>query len=128
VLVTIPDRLVGEYLIEVVAEPGGSGTYDLGIRIDGGAPAMLVMGQPCPGSGEVDTFNYNAPWYKTGDANGDWNVDVGDVVYLINYLYKGGVSPEPVESGDATCEGFVDVGDVVYLINYLFKGGPAPAC
>jgi len=127
-IVTIPNRLVGDYLIEVVAEPGGSGTYELGIRIDGGAPAMLTMpgGAPCPGPGEIDTFNYSAPWYKTGDVNGDWNVDVGDVVYLINYLYKGGVSPEPVESGDATCEGFVDVGDVVYLINYLFKGGPPP--
>jgi len=127
-IVTIPDRLVGGYQIEVITEVGGSGTYELGIRIDGGAPAMLTMpgGAPCPGPGEVDTFNYNAPWYQTGDANGDWNVDVGDVVYLINYLYKGGVSPEPVESGDATCEGFVDVGDVVYLINYLFKGGPPP--
>ncbi|HEX7402218.1 MAG TPA: FG-GAP-like repeat-containing protein, partial [candidate division Zixibacteria bacterium] len=129
-IVTIPDRLVGEYQIEVVAEPGGSGTYELGIRIDGGAPAMLTMpgGNPCPGEDEVDTFYYSAPWYKTGDANGDWVVDVGDVVYLINYLYKGGVSPEPVASGDATCEGFVDVGDVVYLINYLFKGGPPPSC
>jgi hypothetical protein len=129
-IVTIPDRLVGEYIIEVVAEPGGSGDYELGIRIDGGAPAMLTMpgGNPCPGPGEVDTFSYNAPWYKTGDANGDWIVDVGDVVYLINYLYRGGISPEPVESGDATYEGFVDVGDVVYLINYLFRSGPAPSC
>jgi len=129
-IVTIPDRLVGEYQIEVVAEPGGSGTYDLGIRIDGGAPAMLTMpgGAPCPGSGVVDTFNYSAPWYKTGDANGDWVVDVGDVVFLINYLYKGGLSPDPLIAGDATCEGFVDVGDVVYLINYLFKSGPPPSC
>jgi hypothetical protein len=129
-IVTIPNRLVGDYLIDVVAEPGGSGTYDLGIRIDGGAPAMLTMpgGAPCPGPGEIDTFNYSAPWYKTGDVNGDWNVDVGDVVYLINYLYKGGVSPDPLGSGDATCDSFIDVGDVVYLINYLFKGGPAPSC
>jgi uncharacterized delta-60 repeat protein len=129
-IVTIPDRLVGVYQIEVVTEPGGSGNYELGIRIDGGAPSMLTMpgGNPCPGPGEVDTFTYNAPWYKSGDANGDWMVDVGDVVYLINYLYKSGSVPDPLVSGDATCNGYVDVGDVVFLINYLFKGGPAPSC
>ncbi len=125
-IVTIPNRLVGDYQIRVVAEPGGSGFYDLGIRIDGGAPAMLVMGQSCPGPGETDTFHYNAPPYKSGDANGDWIVDVGDIVYLINYLYKGSVPPEPLLAADATCDGFVEVGDVVYLINYLFKSGPEP--
>jgi hypothetical protein len=129
-IITIPDRLVGVYQIQVVAEPGGSGTYELGIRIDGGAPAMLTMpgGDPCPAPGEVDTFTYNAPWYKSGDANGDWFVDVGDVVCLINYLYRNGSVPDPLVSGDATCDGFVDVGDVVFLINYLFKSGPAPSC
>ena len=129
-IVTIPHRLVGDYIIEVVAEPGGSGTYDLGIRIDGGAPAMLTMpgGNPCPVPAEADTFNYNAPWYKTGDANGDWNLDIGDVVYIINYLFKGGVSPDPLGSGDSNCDSLIDIGDVVYLINYLFKSGPPPAC
>jgi len=127
-IVTIPNRLVGNYQIRVVAEPGGSGTYDLGIRIDGGSVAMLAMNNPCPAPGVVDTFNYSAPQFKSGDANGDWNVDVGDIVYLINYLYKNGPAPNPLQAGDATCEGTVDVGDVVYLINYLFKGGPAPDC
>ncbi len=66
-------------------------------------------------------------WHNIcGDANGDELVDVGDVVYLINYLFKGGPAPIPWEAGDANSDGMVDVGDVVYLINYLFKGGPAP--
>jgi hypothetical protein len=74
------------------------------------------------------------PWqpavrpFIVGDANGDKIVDVGDVVYLINYLYKHGSTPHPLGAGDATCNGLVDVGDVVYVINYLFKGGPAPSC
>lgn len=61
-----------------------------------------------------------------GDANGDGVIDVGDVVYLINYLFKGGPAPDPLEAGDANFDGVVDVGDVVYLINYLFKNGPQP--
>jgi hypothetical protein len=70
----------------------------------------------------------NQPWkYKAGDANGDQVVDVGDIVFMINYLFKVGVSPTPLASGDVNGDCKVDVGDVVYLINYLFKGGPPPA-
>ncbi|MFH1336299.1 MAG: dockerin type I repeat-containing protein, partial [Candidatus Zixiibacteriota bacterium] len=64
--------------------------------------------------------------YLCGDANGDDLIDVGDVVYLINHLFKGGSAPYPLEAGDANSDGMVDVGDVVYLINYLFKAGPEP--
>ncbi len=67
-------------------------------------------------------------YWKPGDANGDNVVDVGDVVYMINYLFKSGPDSNPHLSADANCEGIVDVGDVVYLINYLFKSGPAPCC
>jgi hypothetical protein len=64
-------------------------------------------------------------WIR-GDVNGDGNIDVGDVVYLINYLFQNGPAPNPLESGDANSDSVVDVGDVVYLINYLFINGPAP--
>jgi hypothetical protein len=64
--------------------------------------------------------------FTCGDCNGDGTVDVGDVVYLVNYLYKNGAAPNPVEAGDANCDGIVDVGDVVYLVNYLYRGGSEP--
>ena len=66
------------------------------------------------------------PEFVRGDANGDCVLDVGDVVYLINFLFKYGPQPCPKAAGDENCDGNVDVGDVVYLINYLFKGGPHP--
>jgi hypothetical protein len=128
-IVTIPNRLVGDYLIEVVVEPGGGGVYSLGIRIDGSDVAMLATNQPCPSSGEVDTFSYNAPLYLRGDANGDWKINIADVVYLINYLFAHGSAPEPLETGDANCSnGVVNSADVVYLINYLFAHGSPPGC
>lgn len=64
--------------------------------------------------------------YICGDCNHDENIDVGDVIYLINYLYKNGPVPNPRQAGDVTTDGIVDIGDIVYLINYLFKGGPTP--
>lgn len=64
----------------------------------------------------------------TGGMNGDCQIDVGDIIFLIGYLYKNAPPPDPLERGDANCDGLVDIGDVIYLINYLFRGGPAPSC
>jgi len=71
--------------------------------------------------------------YLPGDFNipgGDEVVDLGDVVFLINYLYKDGNPPDPMAAADVTADCVVDLGDVVYLINYLYKGGdpPKPTC
>ncbi len=63
-----------------------------------------------------------------GDANSDGTIDLADIVYLVNYLYKGGPAPASTEAGDANCDGTIDLADVIYLINYLYKGGPAPGC
>lgn len=62
---------------------------------------------------------------KAGDANADGSVSVSDVVYLINFLFKGGAPPWKAVS-DPNCDNSISVSDVVYLINFLFKGGPAP--
>jgi hypothetical protein len=63
-----------------------------------------------------------------GDANNDEQINVGDAVYIIAYVFKGGPPPVPyaICSGDANCDCQCNVGDAVYLINYVFKGGPAP--
>ena len=64
--------------------------------------------------------------YIRGDANHDLVVDVGDVIYIVSYLYNNGPEPLPLESADVNCDGIVNVSDVVYLVNYLYKGGPPP--
>ena len=61
-----------------------------------------------------------------GDLTNDGSIELGDVVHLVNYLYRGGPPPEIMETGDCNCDGTVDVGDVVYLVNYLFRSGPMP--
>jgi len=62
-----------------------------------------------------------------GDANGDAKVNVGDAVFLINYVFKSGPQPTPRCAGNANGDATVNVGDAVYLINYVFKSGPAPS-
>jgi hypothetical protein len=66
--------------------------------------------------------------YICGDANANGTANIQDITYLINYLYKGGPAPKPVQSGDVNYSGNVNIQDITYLINYLYKGGPALNC
>ncbi len=63
---------------------------------------------------------------RTGDVNNDCWINVGDAVHLINYIFKYGPAPVPVNSGDTNCDCGVNVGDAVKVINYVFKGGLPP--
>jgi parallel beta-helix repeat protein len=63
-----------------------------------------------------------------GDCNADGVIDVGDVICLVDYLYRGGDPPDPWWIVDVNCDGIVNVGDVVYLITYLYRGGRPPCC
>jgi rubredoxin len=72
------------------------------------------------GDGIGDTCDFS------GDANGDQEVTISDVVYMVNYLFRFGPAPDPIQAGDVNCENSIDIIDAVYLINYLFKGGPLP--
>lgn len=60
-----------------------------------------------------------------GDANGDGNVNIQDVMVLINYLFKDGPTPDLI-AADANFDSEVNIIDAIYLINYIFKSGPEP--
>jgi parallel beta-helix repeat protein len=61
-----------------------------------------------------------------GDANTDGQCNVGDAVFLINFIFNSGPSPEPLKTGDINGDCSVNIGDAVYIINYVFKGGASP--
>jgi len=76
--------------------------------------------------GKASGVNIELVPVQVGDVTGEGVVDLGDIVFLINYLYQGGQAPNPMQAGDLNCDGVVNVGDIVYFTNYLYKGGPAP--
>ncbi|MCP4569795.1 MAG: hypothetical protein GY841_19625 [FCB group bacterium] len=61
-----------------------------------------------------------------GDVNHDFAANVGDAVFLINYIFKSGYPPINMKAGDCNGDCCVNVGDAVYMINYVFKSGPDP--
>lgn len=83
-----------------------------------------------------DQWDFESDWsdplsvaiydYVAGDADGSSTVNILDVTFVINYLYKGGPAPAPAEAGDANGNSTVNLLDVTYLINHLYKGGPPP--
>jgi hypothetical protein len=60
-----------------------------------------------------------------GDCNADGRRNISDVLYLVNYLFKYGDQPNPLEIGNVDCDTQVSTNDIIYLIDYFFKGGPA---
>ncbi len=88
-------------------------------------------------SGSVATY---APYPKAGvihvsccsgirgNADGDIfdDVNVADLTFLVDYLFKGGAAPYCEAEADVDGSGGINVADLTYLVNYLFKGGSAP--
>jgi hypothetical protein len=67
------------------------------------------------------------PITLTGDVNNSGDRVTSDIIYLVNYVLKGGAAPIPcVAVGDANCDGQVATSDIIYLVNSILKGGPAP--
>ncbi|MFH2049315.1 MAG: PKD domain-containing protein [bacterium] len=83
-----------------------------------------------------DSWDYESGWspvseikiwdYMVGDANGNNIINILDIVYLIEFLYKNGPAPDPFAAGDANYTITVNILDIVYLIEFLYKDGPAP--
>ncbi|MEW5924123.1 MAG: M28 family peptidase [Candidatus Zixiibacteriota bacterium] len=71
---------------------------------------------------------YIAPSYLCGDANNDETVNLLDVTFLINYIYRSGPEPSPLDAGDPDGNGAINILDVTHLISYLYKDGAAPIC
>lgn len=63
-----------------------------------------------------------------GDFDGDGRSTILDIVFLINYKYKNGASPQFISSADPNGDTIVNILDVVYLINFIYKDGPKPNC
>ena len=65
---------------------------------------------------------------KEGDANHNGSLNVVDITFLVNFLFKGGPIYNCKDEADANDNGSVNVVDITYLVNFLFKGGAITPC
>lgn len=62
-----------------------------------------------------------------GDVNVSGAINSADIIYMVNFVFKGGAPPicSPT-AGDVNCNGVTNSADIIFLVNYVFKGGQAP--
>lgn len=63
-----------------------------------------------------------------GDANNDGKVNIADVVFVIDFLFRGGSAPACEAEGNANGDNKTNIADVSYVIAYVFAGGADPIC
>jgi len=108
----------------------GSQTKYLWVVPDTPSDSCKVLAYAFDGSGNysVDTSNSFFTIFKYGDVNGDTEISLVDVIYLANYILKGGPAPIPPDAADVNCDTYIDLADVIYLANYILKGGTLLGC
>lgn len=107
----------------------GDGTFSASLTA-ASAPGPDTVWATVDAGGQVVFLNDKrvVRYYRWGDANGDGSISVGDAVFVIGYVFRGGPAPIPLESADANCDQKINVGDAVFIVNYVFRSGPEPAC
>ena len=91
---------------------------------DGDGDQVGDMCDNCPAVGNPNqAITITVP----GDVDQDSLVTASDIIYMVNYVFKGGFKPTPCEgAGDVDCDGVSTSADIIGLVNYTFKSGPPP--
>ena len=55
-------------------------------------------------------------------------LNVLDLTYLIDYMFRGGAVPPDMNLADLTNDGSVNIFDLMFMIDFLFRGGQPPPC
>jgi len=66
--------------------------------------------------------------YICGDIDNNRIINILDIIYLIEYKFKGGPAPEFMAAADVNSDLAVNILDIVFMIDFKFKSGPEPIC
>ena len=61
-----------------------------------------------------------------GDSQGDFHIQIGDAVLILNWLVQGIPEPTCGAAADASADGRVDISDPIWILAWLFMGGAPP--
>lgn len=138
-LITLRWSLAGSYDSQAIERtgPDGSGyiaqisgtetTYTDSV-IKEGLYTYRVIASIGPNSApsEPCEVEITQPRFLRGDANGDRTLNIADVIFTLNALFRAGKPPPCRDAADANDDGRIDTSDAVYTIDYLFRDGPPP--
>jgi len=65
--------------------------------------------------------------YLPGDIDGNFAIDITDLVKLVDYMFQQGpLPPWPHWRMNMNGREGTDIADLIYLVTYMFGDGPAP--
>jgi hypothetical protein len=117
---------------EQTAPPQVTCTPPSGTRLGFGSHVITCEARDAAGNVATCTFEVSivlglsARAFIRADSNSDANVDIGDPIWTLNYLFLGGFAPKCMDAADANDDSDLNLGDPVYSLNYLFMAGPRP--
>lgn len=59
--------------------------------------------------------------HRRGDINRNGSIDIFDLNFLVNRVFRGGPLPEPIASGDLNEDGIVSVIDLAAIVALVFR-------
>ncbi len=68
-----------------------------------------------------------APTFRRGLCNDDASFDIGDVIFLLGYLFSGDSAPGCFDACDTNDDGDLNIGDGISMLGSLFNGSTPPA-
>lgn len=119
---------------------GESTTIDLAASASGHEPFVffdIILSVDDDGDGILEAVNSAVvrstpisappePTFRRGDCNQDGQVNIGDAIYALSYLFSGGAAPPCADGCDSNDDGQINIGDPIYELAYLFSAGPPP--
>ncbi|HVR76442.1 MAG TPA: LamG-like jellyroll fold domain-containing protein [Planctomycetota bacterium] len=113
-------------------QPDASASFDLGVAT--WTISVVVDDDPACGDAATDasceeTVVVEDPRvgpFVRGNSNADQRVDIADVVFILNWLFRGGLVPPCIAAANASSTESVDVASAIYILHFLFLGGSPP--
>jgi hypothetical protein len=92
------------------------------VTIDTSAGGALI---PLAGTGSAN--------FIRGEMNQDGSSNMADAIFMLMWLFAGGLRPPCPDAADANDDGSLDMADAITILQHLFAGGsplpaPYPAC
>lgn len=98
-----------------------------GILFDASVQSYTVAGEYSDGTSFMAVGEFIFVGHRSGDVNVDGAVNISDLAYLVDFIFRGGPPPQIMELADldGSC-GPPNIVDFIYLVDFLFRGGTNP--